>query len=74
MSEGDLFKVIGKVPMAGYCGRDYWKWEEQIAQPRLEALGFTVNRWYTIDGDSFGPLVRGVNVVKDGDKQTLSYG
>jgi len=29
-----------------------------VAIPRLKALGYTVQRIYTGDGDSFGPLAR----------------
>ena len=71
---GDLFAVIGEVPMTDYCGQSYWNWEDKIATPALEALGYKVIRWYSEDSDSFGPLVRAVKVEKDGAKQVLQYG
>jgi hypothetical protein len=54
------------------CG--YWRWEKEVAQPAIEAQGFEVIRWYSTDEDSFGPLVRAVDVRKDGVKQTFYYG
>jgi hypothetical protein len=75
MTEYNLLRVIGKVPMADYCGRQYWRWEEQIAQPALEALGYKVVSWYTVDGDACGPLVRGVIVMtEEGEERLLTYG
>lgn len=52
----------------------YWRWEKEIATPALEALGYRVSGWSTGDGDSFGPLVRTVQLTKDGVTKTYSYG
>jgi hypothetical protein len=73
---GDLLEVLGDVPMTDYCGQrgTYTRWEEQIARPRLKALGFAVQGFRTLDGDSFGPLVRAVVVSKGGCVTVLSYG
>lgn len=72
--EKDLLVVLGDVPTTGMFSQDYWKWEETIATPRLIELGYIVIRWWSPNYDSFGPLVRGVDVEKDGVKYTLTYG
>ncbi len=74
LDNGDLFAVLGNVSHEGCFSREYWRWEQQIATPRLQSLGFTVVRWWTEDGDSFGPLVRAVTVEWYGDEYVLTYG
>jgi len=54
--------------------REYWKWEQQVAAPELVKLGYEVQSWIMLDGDSFGPLVRGVYLKKDGVAQLYAYG
>lgn len=77
LEERDLFAVL---PAELFEHKDcfdshaYWRWEDDIATPALKARGFEVGRWWTIDGDSFGPLVRGVRLTKDGATHTYSYG
>lgn len=52
----------------------YDDWEDKVATPFLKSKGYTVGRWYTSEGDSFGPLTRAVRVVKDGQRSTFWYG
>lgn len=54
--------------------RRYWEWEEQIARPALEAEGWTVGDFVTLEGDSFGPLIRGVTCWKHGRRVRFWYG
>lgn len=52
----------------------YDRWESEIATPALRALGYEPSNWRTTDGDSFGPLVRGVDLTKDGETKSYFYG
>lgn len=52
----------------------YADWEQEIATPVLRTLGYEPKRWRTTDGDSFGPLVRGVTLTKDGVSKDYFYG
>ena len=52
----------------------YFDWEREVAAPLLEAKGFKVCRWWSEDEDSFGPLVRAVELEKDGKRQRYFYG
>jgi hypothetical protein len=72
----DLLQTIGDVALTDYCAQHgrYINWEEKIASPALSAQGLTVVQWYTIDGDSFGPLVRGVKVYDNTKAMILTYG
>lgn len=73
----DLFPEDERDRLTGnphFCGYDYTRWEDEIATPALIALGYSVRQWWSADGDSFGPLVRAVEVVKDGVKKTYTYG
>jgi hypothetical protein len=54
--------------------RNYQRWEEDLAAPALRAQGFEPSNWRTTDGDSFGPLVRAVDLTKNGITQTYFYG
>lgn len=67
-----------------YCQENYSRWEDR-ASNWLVTNGFAVfkqnlskwakNGFYTIEKDSFGPLIRGVDVsAPTGEKQTLIYG
>lgn len=48
----------------GYCStsgkKNFLDWECNIAKPAMEAKGFTAISFYTHEGDSCGPLIRGV--------------
>lgn len=74
----DLLDVIGHdaAEDARWCAQPgYWEWENRIAVPRLERLGYTVcGVFYSTDWDSFGPLMRNVRVEKQGARAVLYYG
>lgn len=75
--EPDLAELIGEDlfnhPDCFHSAR--WRdWEQQIATPAIGAKGFKVLGWRTDDGDSFGPLVRSVEVEKDGCRRRYFYG
>lgn len=54
---------------------DHWRrWETDVATPALRASGYEPSGWCTTDGDSFGPLVRGVTLTKDGVSKDYFYG
>ncbi len=52
-------------------GKTYSQHEREVLTPALEALGLVMKgEWYSTDGDSFGPLVRGIKT----DKGIVTYG
>lgn len=57
-----------------FDSRNYDRWELEIATPALRAMGYEPSRWRTTDGDSFGPLVRAVDLTKNGARKTYFYG
>ena len=74
----DLLDIIGQEHAndLGFCdSKDYWKWENIIAIPLLKFLGYTILKpFQTLEGDSCGPLSRGVRVMKNGVTSILWYG
>jgi len=50
--------------------------ELEVLEPALERAGyFTIGHWYTLEGDSFGPLSRAVKALSPAGKHvTLWYG
>lgn len=73
--EADLLEILGEVSQEGFCSPSFWGWEENIAIPRLKELGYKIIRGFkTWDGDSFGPLTRGVLIEKDGVQTEAWYG
>lgn len=74
----DLIEEIGHdaTEYPNYCGERYWDWEQQVADNRLRDNGWTVKRWYTIEGDSFGPTIRGCDAWRPHDLNlyTFTYG
>lgn len=73
----DIFDIIShKVSMENYCGSKgkYIEWENKVASPKLVEAGYHLTYWRTTDGDSFGPLVRGMIATKDGQKVLITYG
>jgi hypothetical protein len=73
----DLFEVLrerGEFARDHLFGDYYWRWEEQIATPILQSMGYTVVRWWSSDRDGFGPLERAVSVTKDGVVYEFTYG
>lgn len=77
VEEPDLFDLLPD-ELANHpdCfdSRNYLRWEREIAQPHLESMGFKVISWWTEDGDSFGPLVRAVELERDGKREVYTYG
>lgn len=71
----DIFEIIGEnVDMTNFCGREYWKWEDNVAIPKLTELGYTNIGFYNIEADSFGPLIRGGIAFLDGKQVKFCYG
>lgn len=52
----------------------YARWERNIAEPALKEAGYEVLQWFSIDEDSFGPLVRGCLLRKDHLSEAFFYG
>lgn len=73
----ELLDIIGHnlAESDNYCSPRYWIWETLVAIPALNNLGYEiVGSFYTLEGDSCGPLVRGIRVSKDGSQRLLTYG
>jgi hypothetical protein len=73
----ELSDAVPSLDMTGafFNGRRYWEWEREEAIPAIQAAGFELKGGFrTIEGDSFSPLIRGVDVVRDGMVITLWYG
>lgn len=79
----DLLEAFPDLPTGagtGYCSsddtcKDWSDWEVEIAAPALEAAGFASVSFYSIEADSFGPLIRGVRVEDaDGKSRRFIYG
>lgn len=74
---GDLFDLLSGAATADRrccSSADYGEWEKLVAEPELRAAGYIPFRWRSTDRDSFGPLVRAVDLVKDGVRRTYTYG
>lgn len=59
---------------ACFDSKRYREWEDEIAYPALLNRGYVATNWRTTDGDSFGPLVRAVDLTKNGKTETYYYG
>lgn len=73
----DLADLLGNEPFNHkdcFDSSRYRDWERNIAEPLLSEKGYEVLRWWSSDEDSFGPLVRCVEVRKDGKSETYFYG
>jgi hypothetical protein len=73
----DLTELIGEEPFNDprcFDSQRYREWEREVAEPMLRARGYEVLRWWSSDEDSFGPLVRCVEVRRDGVSKTYYYG
>lgn len=57
-----------------FDSHEYASWEREVAAPLLRAQGYEVVRWFSGDEDSFGPLVRCVELLRDGETTTWCYG
>ena len=77
IEDKDLLDIIGEdlANQPGYAtSSGYLDWERKVAEPALKGLGYKVRQWWTSDGDSFGPLVRAVNVEREGKREIFYYG
>ncbi len=73
----DLCAVIGYevTDDPRYCGTTtYIEWEQEVATPALESLGYTNIIFSDGERDSFGPLSRIVHAHKDGENICMFYG
>jgi hypothetical protein len=71
----DLVPTCGRDWNATDSNRHFAATEQEVLSPGLEALGYTLRtKWFTGDGDSFGPLTRCIKVEKDGVRSTVVYG
>jgi hypothetical protein len=72
----NLFTVIGNHLSRDkrYCGEMYWDWEDNVAKPALEALGYERVTFHMGERDTFGPLSRKVFAYKDGRRHEFIYG
>lgn len=71
MQTGDLAHFLS---FTGFSYADHYRGEATILNPQLEALGFTSIRFYNIEADSFGPLVRGCSCIDStGKPRRFSY-
>lgn len=68
-----LQKILDAVPYAD-CkySYDYTRWE-RMASVFIKLEGYTNIRWYTSDGDSFGPLCRTVTAELNGIRYSALY-
>lgn len=71
----DLFELLPDVDVIYNTdhrkGKTYANHEREVLTPALQELGLVVvGVWYSTDGDSFGPLVRGIKT----DKGIVTYG
>lgn len=57
-----------------FNSQTFARWEQEVATPALVSAGFIVGLWRSTDADSFGPLVRAVELTKDGITKTYYYG
>lgn len=57
-----------------FCDREYYLWEDNIAKPALEALGYKDIVFADGERDSFGPLTRIVYAKKDDISIKFIYG
>lgn len=75
--DGDLLDIISTEATNDprFCSSAFYaEWEKNVAEPELRKAGYIPTRWRTADGDSFGPLIRVVDLVKDGVRRTYYYG
>lgn len=71
----DLFEFLGVDHTTGFRFSEYRTGEEKILKPMLEKEGLQKIHFYTMEGDSFGPLVRGCRATtKDGKGVVFVYG
>ena len=66
--------ILDELEITGFSFSRYYAEEKEKIKPKLEGLGYDSVEFWTIEGDSFGPLVRGVRAKKDGQIHQWSYG
>ena len=69
----DLLEFLGSAADK-FDHNEYAVGERDILKPALIARGYENIVFFDIERDSFGPLVRGCGVTKDGIKQRFYYG
>ena len=69
-----LQEDLDSLNWTGFTLKDCIKGENFILKPQLMALGWSSIRFWTKDGDSHGPLVRGVTSYKNDQWQEAYYG
>lgn len=70
----DLLDFIGKEAEA-FSFDHYGDGEQEILRPALEKRGYTLIRFYNVEADSFGPLIRGcVATCHCGKRVRFFYG
>lgn len=76
MSEArELLNFLGDDDTAGFDFERYFQGEQEILKPALWRRGYTDVRFYMIESDSFGPLIRGCKAVdEDGKPVEFFYG
>lgn len=71
-----LLEMLGDVDYTDYCGEHgaFLDWEKNVARRLLADNNVDVGRFFTAEGDSFGPLVRGVRLYFNTKIVTAYYG
>ena len=55
--------------------KSYYQDEALFSDKVLKPLGYTKIDWFSVERDSFGPLVRGVTAInKDSQEEKATYG
>ena len=62
--------VFETIEYGNFSYANYWDGEQNIIKPALEAKGFTNVKFFSLEADSFGPLIRGINT----DQKEFFYG
>lgn len=59
----DLWDVLNPKDLGGFSFDNYSRGEIDIFTPLLAALGYMDARFYNVESDSFGPLIRGCEAM-----------
>lgn len=72
----DLFEIIPPdVCMDDFCHPERYRiWEDEVATPALQNLGYREVTWRTGEADSFGPLSRVGTAYLNGIPVKFVYG
>jgi len=65
-----------ELDLTGFSFKDYYKGEKELLTPQLIKAGYKIRGdWFSLDSDSFGPLVRGIKVITpEGIEGIIQYG